>query len=421
MDNVTHTLVGLALGEALGRSEARDEGPPAVPGWLLTVSVLANNLPDVDVLYAFPAGGKLGYLLHHRGHTHTVLGALLQGVLLWVLVEAWLSRRPGPGSAAAQRLRMSFLCLLGPMIHLWMDSWNLYGIHPWWPAHDAWLYGDRVFVLEPWLWALLMPAVMARPGWSRGRWVLLTLFLLALGLGAGTGAVPGGVLVALPAAFALSWLTSARLLPAANTAALALAGVVVLVTALGNLSARVKRAVRVAAPGAAHDVVTSPAPADPRCWLVMTVEGNDATDTYRVRRGAWSLTGSDAARCLDRLPAKTVAPLRPSDIPDTPALAWRPQFEGRLSELRRLAREHCRFRALLQFARAPTWHRDPDGTWVYGDLRFDRGSRAGFSQLVDPDGANASCRDVWPAPWIPPVQPLLQDAPPKPDSTKEKP
>jgi inner membrane protein len=293
-------------------------------------------------------------------------------------------------------------------------------VHPWWPIHDAWLYGDRVFVLEPWLWTLLIPALVTRPGWNRGRWVLLTLFLLVLGLAASTGRVATGVLTALPVAFALGWAMATRLSIVTNTAGMALAGVVVLVTAMGNLSVRVKQAARAAAPGVAHDVIVSPAPADPRCWRVMTVEGDEATDTYRVRRGAWSLSGKDAEACRDRVPDRTVAPLVPSELPDTPALAWRGQFVGKLSELRRLAREHCRFEKLLQFARAPSWHRGDDGNWQYGDLRFDRGRRAGFAQMVDPEGAAASCGDVWPAPWIPPVQPLLTDTPTT-DSTKEKP
>jgi ribosomal protein L28 len=44
---------------------------------LTLVSILANNAPDLDIVYIGITGGKLGYLLHHRGHTHTLVATLV--------------------------------------------------------------------------------------------------------------------------------------------------------------------------------------------------------------------------------------------------------------------------------------------------------------------------------------------------------
>ena len=39
--------------------------------------------------------------------------------------------------------------------HLLMDTANGYGTHLFYPFSARWIYGDAVFVLEPWLWVIL--------------------------------------------------------------------------------------------------------------------------------------------------------------------------------------------------------------------------------------------------------------------------
>jgi sec-independent protein translocase protein TatC len=50
--------------------------------------VLAGNFPDLDLVLTPLLPAPLGYLLHHRGHTHTVLYALPQMLLLAALMVA---------------------------------------------------------------------------------------------------------------------------------------------------------------------------------------------------------------------------------------------------------------------------------------------------------------------------------------------
>ncbi len=38
--------------------------------------IIAANLPDLDLAYSWITPSPIGYLLHHRGHTHTVVGLL---------------------------------------------------------------------------------------------------------------------------------------------------------------------------------------------------------------------------------------------------------------------------------------------------------------------------------------------------------
>src|SRR5918997_4833804 len=77
MENLTHTLVGLAAARA---------GLERVSPHATAVCVVAANLPDADIVTL--AGGQWTYLQHHRGVTHSVVGTLALGVLLPLLVYA---------------------------------------------------------------------------------------------------------------------------------------------------------------------------------------------------------------------------------------------------------------------------------------------------------------------------------------------
>src|ERR1044072_9861234 len=117
MDNVTHTLIGALLGETVARSTQPD--PRGLPGavrrnLLVATAAIGSNLPDSDLLYSF-IGGKLNYLLHHRGHTHTILVALLLGLLTLAITRWWLRRRGLPASSqdyVLLPLVVAFLALL---------------------------------------------------------------------------------------------------------------------------------------------------------------------------------------------------------------------------------------------------------------------------------------------------------------------
>src|SRR5207249_11043357 len=115
MDPVTHTLVGVTLGNAFFR---RRVGKEAVP-----ILAVASNLPDVDgaaMLLGSPAG-----VVFRRTFGHSLF--LLP---LWSLLLALLLRRFYP----RVRLPSLFgLTLLGAAIHLYFDLINSFGVVLLWP------------------------------------------------------------------------------------------------------------------------------------------------------------------------------------------------------------------------------------------------------------------------------------------------
>ncbi len=449
LDNLTHALIGLAIGEAAARlkqgSADRDgengprragtggagkSGPPPVghigPAhaahsglpWdvrrtlFITVAAVGGNLPDLDLLWSFRFGGrdKLGYLLQHRGYTHTVLGCLALALLLYLGVELWMrGRRLTP--TRRDRAELAGMALLGTFLHLAMDALNSYGVHPFWPVRNDWLYGDSVFILEPLYWVAVAPLLfVVRSLYAK---VILTTVLVAavvvsvLASGGHSGwPVALGILIAL-----LLWL--GRSAPA-RTTALASAALMVCVTGTFVIAGRTAAA-DIEAIATEHfpserllDHVLTPSPTNPFCWDVLLLETDG--DRYSVRHGVLANAPRliTAEQCPDvTASTRITAPLHAVSAPDSVEIRWLGEFSMTRQHLATLARSYCEAAQLLQFARAP-FAAQIGGGWVIGDLRFDREPQLGMSELAlggdrDPRQCSSS------VPWIPPRADLLRD------------
>jgi len=370
---------------------------------LLVVSlVLGSNLPDVDLLYSSFAGGPLGYVLQHRGYTHTLLGALGGAVLLWFAVRLWLRYR-GLRADVEELAWIGAACVIGVLLHLGMDYTNNYGVHPFWPFYDGWVYGDSVFILEPLLWLAAAPLIFVlQSTWARA--------LVALALGAMTLAVCVLGLVATPAVIVFGVLAGAMLAAGCCLrpgAALGWGiglwlGVSVLFAVAGRVAAlRLDAAAAREFPGSRTlDRVLTPAPADPLCWDAWLVQADAADETMRRARIALvpGLIGLRACRGVDaRVPGGVPVPAAGSS-----GLQWLEQFSMPDDRIAKLALTQCRARAFMQFARVPMAQAEGSGWWL-GDLRF--GGGRGFSrlQLTQP----AQRCDFAAVPWLPPRPELL--------------
>ena len=137
--------------------------------------VVASNLPDLDILaQRFARDGKLTYLVHHRGYTHTWAAALVLGFL----AGAAFAYGGGVGDARARR-RVAWFGAAACALHVACDGLNDYGVHPFSPFDNRWFYGDSMFIVEP-LWLAVMLPLLVVAGQSRVGRVLGAL--LALGL-----------------------------------------------------------------------------------------------------------------------------------------------------------------------------------------------------------------------------------------------
>ena len=144
MDNLCHTLVGAAFGEAGLKRQTRFGN---------TTLMIAANLPDVDVLVF---ASSLPAVAFRRGWTH---GILAQALLPIALTAAMLGvNRLFPGRADEPPVRTRGLLLLsyvGVLSHVALDLLNNYGVRLLMPFSNRWFYGDAVFIIDPWLWLTL--------------------------------------------------------------------------------------------------------------------------------------------------------------------------------------------------------------------------------------------------------------------------
>jgi len=376
MDNMTHSLVGLALGELVDRALPAASDPARAQTRrrvLLVTGLLASNFPDLDLILTPLLPAPLGYLIHHRGHTHTLLYALPQVALLLGLM--WLlwpgARRLLREDGRARRAVLA-TALLGMVLHLSFDALNVYGVHPFAPFDGRWLYGDLVFIVEPVFWTALGVALALLRG-PRLRWLLLAFFAAAPLLFTWLGFLPWGSLALLAAigvavgAAHLHWRGRAGLVTAC---ALCLTFVGVQGLASQQARAQVSAALAQVAPGArVLDIPLSSFPANPLCWSFATVS-EDAGAAYGVRVGVLSL--APAITPVSSCPARFGG--QPAST--EPALAWTFSQTRSLAEFRQLQRDNCHFDAWLRFARVPALENG-----VATDVRFGAPDAPNFSTL----------------------------------------
>jgi len=183
MEPVTHFLTGACLGRS---------GFNRKTAYATLVMTLAAEAPDMDVFWGFR--GPVAAIEHHRGWTHTLVGAPVVALatvgLVWVLDRIWRKKPVIP-----PRWRWLFLCgLIAALSHILLDYTVNYGVRPFWPFNPRWYAWSIVFLVDPWILlalflALVVPGILgladreigARKKMFRGRgWAIAGLVFMVL-------------------------------------------------------------------------------------------------------------------------------------------------------------------------------------------------------------------------------------------------
>jgi inner membrane protein len=196
MDNITHTLTGLALSQAGLNRKTR---------FATLALVVGANLPDLDVLWS-SSGGGANYLKYHRGITHSLLGVAVLGAalagLLFYLGRRFPAAKPTAsktGNSNRPPLDVRWLlgvCWIATGTHLLMDFTNEYGVRPFLPFSDRWYALDIMPIVDlllllalvlglgiPALFRVISEEVGARkPAYQRGAIFSLVFLVLLWGL-----------------------------------------------------------------------------------------------------------------------------------------------------------------------------------------------------------------------------------------------
>jgi inner membrane protein len=387
VENITHSLIGATLAEiALPKSAT-----PRQRRLFFVTGVLAANLPDADLLYTRITPAPLGYLLQHRGYTHTIGGLTILAALIG-LITLLPSLRP---LVRQSEPRYGVLVLASLASHLVADAWNSYGVHPFWPLSSQWYYGDSVYIAEPWLWMLfgVSAAMNTRNDRARvviaGSLIAMPIIAAFLGLVAMTALIPiGAVAVGLNYALrnqtphARAWVSLA------------------LVTAFVTFSFQLHRALRRVVVASTRqpdlrdvvDVVLDPQPGNQLCWRALLLEASD--DSLYMRRG-------------------TIA-IGTHDLPFNPCgrsgvIRWDAPSVQSVSALRDAMHRDCAVRAWLQFGRAPVL----GNGWI-ADARFGGTGRGNFTAMQVAPGVSANNCPAHLTDWSLPRADILAHAPTPP-------
>jgi inner membrane protein len=186
MEPVTHFLTGACLART---------GFNRRTAYATLAMTLAAEAPDMDVFWGFR--GPVAGFEHHRGITHTFLGAPVVALAVTCVVWRWHRSRRKQPTLAPRWVLLWLLSLLATLSHIFLDWTNNYGVRPFFPFNPRWYSLDIAFILEPIIFAALLTALVvpsifgmadreigAGKPLFRGRgWAIAAMVLIGIDLG----------------------------------------------------------------------------------------------------------------------------------------------------------------------------------------------------------------------------------------------
>ena len=132
----------------LGRAGMKRLTPHGMPALISRA-----NLPDIDSFFAPLCGEEP--IDAHRGFTHGLGGLVTMPFLAAAIILLWQRLRPskeGPVKLGGLLLA----CFLGTLSHPLLDFATSYGTRLLEPFSHRWFYGDTLFIMDPWIWLMLI-------------------------------------------------------------------------------------------------------------------------------------------------------------------------------------------------------------------------------------------------------------------------
>ncbi len=176
MDNITHTAIGALFTEVVYHSiKKKPKDSLKFRRNLHILSAFSSNFPDFDLLLQLVDSSWLGYIINHRGYTHTILGAFIEFLFIFLLFK-FIFKKSLPVKALSPII---LVILFGVFSHICLDFMNSYGVHPFWPINNEWFYGDLLYITEPFLLIIISTSLfhIIKTGYFKYFFLGFSLFL----------------------------------------------------------------------------------------------------------------------------------------------------------------------------------------------------------------------------------------------------
>lgn len=169
MDSLTHIVLGACIGEAIAGRYMDKRA--------LFYGALAQSVPDIDFVAAFFLHGAEN-VVAHRGLTHSILFGLAATLFLTWLVKSVIHKTPLPYK------NVFFLFAINIFTHLFIDTFNAYGVGLLMPFSDyrytfhVLFVADPLFSIAPFI-AFLFLVFLHKSHRRRVAWIRTGIFVSA--------------------------------------------------------------------------------------------------------------------------------------------------------------------------------------------------------------------------------------------------
>lgn len=405
MDNITHTAIGAVFTECLYQKITKNsEERPKLRKGLHILSAFACNLPDFDLLMQILDSSLLGYLVNHRGHTHTIIGLITQLGLLALVYALFTNFFIKTPVSKKNHFYFLYIASFGLASHVLLDFLNTFGVHPFWPFNNSWIYGDSLFIIEPLLWitAALTIFHLTKSLFFKFSFLGFTLLspLIFSYVGLSSWSTAAFVLIYSAVLFLILQKTKPNLL---NTARLGFATLLLIITLFTFQSSYSKNYLRTTLQNIETelpliDLVAIPFSSNFMCWNFLGVFGDDKE--YKVYSGVYSSSLLTLNYCSTSIKKRTYHPSADQQVADVKYIKFDGIYSQKTSVLKELFELNCQTKTWFHFARVPFFFEG-----ALHDLRYSLRSKKNFAQLNIED-ESIPCPLTTP-PWTPPRADIL--------------
>ena len=136
MDTTSHICMGVATGMVIS-SVATRGGFDVDHSTIITMSIIANNMPDIDVLFKLKSNES--YINNHRTKSHSISLFVVWLILLTVFGTIF----------SDENSKLIFIvCFIGLFSHIITDLFNGYGIQLFWPFSKKWIAMGITYTID---------------------------------------------------------------------------------------------------------------------------------------------------------------------------------------------------------------------------------------------------------------------------------